>query len=186
MNDTVSALVTAGGALAAALFPVLLAQRGADRLRRKEAARRERARWIMLRAVEERKALDNRRGQYTDFNTAVRQYLTELTNLLHALSQQAHVPSVVESLEAARAAHLLRYAQTQLIASEPVLLAARRVNRELNALYGLLRRLTEGTATSCDSFAAAQQRITALWDVELAALRHSMRADLRPNAPAHH
>lgn len=184
MNEIVSAIVTGGAGVAAALVPAVLAQRGSDRVRRRETARHEREREGVLRTLEARRALDRRRAGYADLNTAARHYLTELTNLLHALRRREDVQPVVARLEAARAAHLAGYGSAQLIASEPVLDAAHRVNRQLNALYGMLRRIAEDAAADTDSPDAAQRDITALWDTDLAFLRRTMRADLRPTETA--
>jgi hypothetical protein len=59
-----------------------------------------------------------------------------------------------------------------------VLAAARAVNHAMNDLFGVLMRLTQGTALPGDSTATAQARISELWTSDLPLLRRRMRLDL--------
>ncbi|RKN46689.1 hypothetical protein [Streptomyces hoynatensis] len=175
MHETVSSLLITLVAVAGTLVSTLLAQRQVRRSRAQELSRLDR-----------RRRIEAKRARYTALNTAARRYLVALTNQFHALRANEGVESVTAELHRARAAHADCYAELQLIAPPAVLAAARRANRSLNHTFGLLMRLTNGTCLAGDSLDAAQARISALWEVELAGLRRQMRLDLDldPASPA--
>lgn len=175
MNGTTDSLLITVVAVVGTLVSGLLAQRQANRSVSRELAR-----------LEHRSSVEAHRAGYTALNTAARRYLAALTDQLHALRGDADLDAVTEELRRARAAHADCYAEIQLIAPAAVLVAAQEVNHTLNATYGLLTRLTRATAAPEETPAAAQARITALWETTLPALRRAMRHDLRldDRAPA--
>ncbi|MEV5873829.1 hypothetical protein AB0L75_06255 [Streptomyces sp. NPDC052101] len=152
------------------LLSALLTQRAAERGRRREQERAERARARVREAEELRTCC-------VALNTACRQYLAALTDQLHALPRTEDPRAVRRRLTEARDLHRDAYAKAQLRLPDPVLALAGEVTRALGTLYGRLRRLDDGVPRPGDSPAAAQGEIDALWE-RLRELRRGMRADL--------
>lgn len=177
MDDTTSTLVTWIIGIAAALLPVLLAQRVADRARRREQQRQDALREAERGAEDRRTTLADHYAGYSALYTSARQLLTRLTDLLHAVRRQADLPAAVDAVVATRSAYLARYAEVQLTASAPVLAAAQRTNRELNAVFGMVMRLAEGAPGQGDSPDAVRAAITRLWSGSLKDMRTAMRAE---------
>jgi hypothetical protein len=152
------------------LLSALLTQRAAERSRRREQERVERAQ-ALAREREER------RGCYVALNTASRQYLAALTDQLHALVRTEDPRAVRQRLTEARDLHRDVYAEAQMRLPESVLALAGEVAQGLGTLYGTLRRLDDGVPRPGDSLDAAQGEIDPLWE-RLRELRRGMRADL--------
>ncbi|MFC3996283.1 hypothetical protein ACFOVU_10180 [Nocardiopsis sediminis] len=138
----------------------------ADRVRREE------------RQVEEERARDEqKRADYIALNTASRDFLTALTDLLHAVERTESRQEEREALERARGVHRSRYAEAQLRVPDAVLETASSVNRRLMSLFGMVKRLDNGRAHDGDTFETAQPRIQEIWGL-LSKLRREMRIDL--------
>ncbi|MER6348637.1 hypothetical protein ABT232_29850 [Streptomyces sp. NPDC001532] len=163
---TVAAVVGVVGTLLSAL----LTQRAADRSRQREQERAEEL-W------ERRSEALELRACYVALNTVARHYLAALTDQLHALDRETDLPSVRQRLTAARDQHREVYAEAQMRLPERVLGPAATVSHDLGALYGMVRRLDDGTARPGESPAAVERGIDALWE-RLREMRRQMRADL--------
>lgn len=152
------------------LLSALLTQRAADRSRQREQERAER---VQARRSEAREL----RLCYVALNTSARQYLAALTDQLHALDRDEDLRSVRQRLTGARDQHRDVYAEAQMRVPEHALGIAGEVSHDLGTVYGMVRRLDDGTPRPGDSPVAAQESIDALWE-RLRELRRQMRADL--------
>ncbi|MFE9068547.1 hypothetical protein [Streptomyces violaceusniger] len=161
------------------LLSALLTQRAAERSRRREQERAERAQ-VQARDAEERRTC------YVALNTASRQYLAALTDHMHALLRAEDPRAVRQRLTESRDLHRDVYAEAQMRLPDPVFALAGEATHAFGSLYGRLRRLDDGVPR--DSLDAAQGEIDALWE-RLRELRRGMRADLgasevpRPSPP---
>ncbi|GGQ77095.1 hypothetical protein [Streptomyces flaveolus] len=165
-----TALVAAVVGVVGTLLSALLTQRAADRSRQREQERAE--------AVRERRSeAQELRSCYVALNTAGRQYLAALTDLLHALGRAEELPSARQRLTGARDQYRDVYAEAQMRLPQRVLAHAGDVSHELGVVYGTVRRLDDGAPRPGDSTAAAQEAIDALWE-RLREMRREMRADL--------
>ncbi|MFE7382814.1 hypothetical protein ACFU9F_20880 [Streptomyces zhihengii] len=156
--------------VAGTLFSALLTQRAADRGRLLELDRAERRRA----AHEDETA---RRGAYVALNMSARHYLVALSDQMHAVRRGGDAESVSLRLDEARDHHRDVHAEAQMALPDSILDLAGEVNRGLNALYGTVRRLDDGTPRDSDSPEAAQRMIDAMW-AQLRSLRQEMRRDL--------
>lgn len=152
------------------LLSALLTQHAAERNRRRERERAERA---QARARE----AEERRRCYIALNTASRQYLAALTDLLHTLRRGEDPRGARQRLSDARDVHRDVYAEAQMRLPDQVLEPAGGVTHGLGGLYGRLRRLDDGRPRTGDSLAAARDEVDVLWE-QLRELRRGMRADL--------
>ncbi|WP_353940751.1 hypothetical protein ABII15_03400 [Streptomyces sp. HUAS MG91] len=152
------------------LLSALLTQRAADRSRRREQERAERARALAREAEE-------RRAGYVALNTASRQYLAALTDLVHTLLRAEDAPAVRQRLTEARDVHRDVYAEAQMRLPDTVLDLAGEITHALGTVYGRLRRLDDGDPRPGDSLDAARAEIDALWE-RMRVLRRGMRSDL--------
>ncbi|MEU0851908.1 hypothetical protein ABZ387_28665 [Streptomyces flaveolus] len=165
-----TALVAAVVGVVGTLLSALLTQRAADRSRQREQERAE--------AVRERRSEAQELWScYVALNTAGRQYLAALTDLLHALGRAEELPSVRQRLTGARDQYRDVYAEAQMRLPQRVLAHAGDVSHELGVVYGTVRRLDDGVPRPGDSTAAAQGAIDGLWE-RLREMRREMRADL--------
>ncbi|WP_225829207.1 hypothetical protein [Streptomyces naphthomycinicus] len=89
----------------------------------------------------QRESLELRRRCYIDLNTASRQYLTSMTNYLHALRQDTDVETSLAQLETSRSAYRDSYSEAQMIAPRAVLGVSSTAKTRLNAAYGKVRKL---------------------------------------------
>jgi hypothetical protein len=185
MDGTMTALLVAVVGVVGTTVSALLAQSRGERSRREERERGERLLSADREARERRRVMDLRRSQYAALNTAARQYLTALADYAHALRIGADPDRLARELDTARGAHRDRYAEAQMTLPDPVLEAVRTTNRSLNATYGMLMRLTNGTARPGETPDEVLLRIRDLW-VRLAGLRRQLRDDLavRSSPPA--
>ncbi|MCF4138362.1 hypothetical protein L1856_19060 [Streptomyces sp. Tue 6430] len=144
------AVVGVVGTLGAAL----LTQNRADRTKRvelqaaAEQRREERQHAEALLQAEQaqarhREGLELRRRCYIDLNTASRQFLTAMTNYLHALrhNSDVDVEASLSQLEASRSAYRDTYSEAQMIAPRPVLHASSVAKTRLNNAYGKIKQL---------------------------------------------
>ncbi|MFF3557636.1 hypothetical protein ACFYXL_30015 [Streptomyces tsukubensis] len=157
------------------LLSALLTQCAADRSRRREQERAERAQ-ALARDAEERRAC------YAALNSASRQYLAALTDQLHALIRTEDPGTVRQRLTEARDLHRDVYAGAQMRLPDPVLAPVGEIARALGAVYGRLRRLDDGAPRPDDTLDTARKEIDALWEL-LRELRYGMRADLENYGP---
>ncbi|MFI8962617.1 hypothetical protein ACIGO8_10905 [Streptomyces sp. NPDC053493] len=156
--------------VAGTLLSAVLTQRAADRGRRRELDRADRRR-----AARDDEAA--RRSTYVALNMSARHYLAALTDLVHAIRRADGSEGVRRRLEEARDLHRDVHAEAQMRVPDGILDRAGEVNRALNGLYGMVRRLDEGTPRTGDTPDTAQRRIDELW-AELRLLRGEMRDEL--------
>ncbi|MGE7384487.1 hypothetical protein ACQKM2_03140 [Streptomyces sp. NPDC004126] len=166
----VTAPLTAVAGVVGTLMSALLTQRAADRSRQREQERAEEL-WDRRASAQELWSC------YVALNTSGRQYLAALTDQLHALGCDTEVPLARQRLTGARDHHREVYAEAQIRLSDRVLEHAAGVSHGLGAVYGMLRRLDEGSPRPGDSPAAAHAAIESLW-ARLREMRREMRADL--------
>ncbi|MFQ6197231.1 hypothetical protein [Streptomyces sp. NPDC000405] len=177
------ALIGVCGTLAA----TWLTQRSADRVKQREL---EHAEWLRRSDHDERTreaALSARRASYVALNTTARQYLTALSDRLHRLRLESLPEGGADEVEECRTAYRESYAEAQMIVPDTVLTVARRSNAALSHVYGLLKRIQNGTVREGDSLESARARIDDARNL-LRELREVMRTDLgvteceRPNS----
>ncbi|GAA2391436.1 hypothetical protein GCM10010420_14410 [Streptomyces glaucosporus] len=145
-------LVVAVVGVVGTLGAALLTQNRADRIKRLELQaaaeqRREEHQHAekLLQAEQaqarQRESLELRRRCYIDLNTASRQFLTAMTNYLHALRNNVDVEASLEQLETSRSAYRDSYSEAQMIAPSPVLHASSTAKARLNTAYGKIKRI---------------------------------------------
>jgi hypothetical protein len=186
-GDLTTLLVAIVGVIGT-LGGVLLTQNRADRTKRMELAQaaaqrlEERQHADLQRETEraevrEQEAAAARRACFISLNTAARQYLTALTNYMHALLRGGAVEASGDQLEARRLAYRDSYAAAQMIVPLEVLHAASTVNRKLDTAYGMLKRIETQTDERVELLQAMQDDLSEIW-VCLRELRRQMRLDL--------
>ncbi|MFJ6466560.1 hypothetical protein ACIQM0_37075 [Streptomyces sp. NPDC091387] len=168
--DVITAPLVAVVGVVGTLMSALLTQRAADRSQQREQEREDGAR---NRRIEARELW----ACYVALNISGRHYLAALTDQLYALGHDAELPNVRQRLTDVRDDHREAYAEAQLILPDRVLDHAEAVSHGLGAVYGMVRRLDDGTPETGDSPSAAHEEIRALWD-RLREMRRQMRADL--------
>ncbi len=189
MSASWTALLIAVVGVAGTLGAALLTQVRADRTKRMElqaaAEQRREERGHaeeLLRAEQarqgQRESLERRRACYITLNTASRQYLTEMTNHLHALRRGDGVAASLENLEAARLAYRDSYAESQMIVPETVSRATSATKRRLNEAYGKLRKYAEEPSLYAAELEAMKDDLHQdVWPY-VGAMKKAMRADL--------
>ncbi|WP_030688214.1 hypothetical protein [Streptomyces globisporus] len=189
MGGSLTALLIAVVGVAGTLGAALLTQNRADRTKRMELQaaaeqrREERAHAEeQLRAELERQArhesLERRRACYITLNTAARQYLTSMTNHLHALRRGEDAVASLENLEVARAAYRDSYAESQMIVPDPVSRVSSAAKTRLNGAYGKLKGYAEEPSTYAGELAAMEGELHQdVWPY-LGAMKKAMRTDL--------
>ncbi|MEU7060379.1 hypothetical protein [Streptomyces sp. NPDC046197] len=189
MDASWTGLLIAMVGVAGTLGAALLTQNRADRTKRMElqaaAEQRREERGHaqeLLRAEQarqrQREGLERRRTCYITLNTASRQYLTAMTNYLHALQRSEDVATSLENLEADRLAYRDSYAESQMIVPDAVLRASSTAKTRLNAAYGKLRKYGAAPSTYTQELANLEGELhKEVWPC-LGALKRSMRADL--------
>ncbi|MET9015615.1 hypothetical protein ABZX74_32620 [Streptomyces olivaceoviridis] len=150
------------------LLSALLTQRAADRGRRREQERAEEVR-------ERRRHAQELRACYVALNTSARQYLAALTDQVHALGREEELPAARQRLTEARDQYRDVYAEAQMRLPDRVLGLAGGLSHDLGAVYGMVRRLDEGTPRAGDSPAAVRENIDELWG-RLRGMRREMRS----------
>ncbi len=189
MSASWTALLIAVVGVAGTLGAALLTQVRADRTKRMElqaaAEQRREERGHaeeLLRAEQarqgQRESLERRRACYIALNTASRQYLTEMTNHLHALGRGDGVAASLENLEAARLAYRDSYAESQMIVPDTVSRATSTAKRRLNEAYGKLRKYAEEPSRYAAELEAMKDDLHQdVWPY-VGAMKKAMRADL--------
>ncbi|WP_055600670.1 hypothetical protein [Streptomyces aureus] len=189
MGASWTALLIAVVGVAGTLGAALLTQSRADRTKRMElqaaAEQRREERGHaeeLLRAEQarqgQRESLERRRTCYITLNTAARQYLTEMTNHLHALGRGEGVAASLENLEAARLAYRDSYAESQMIVPNVVSRSSSAAKKRLNEAYGKLRKYTADPATYAEELATMEADLhQEVWPY-VGALKKTMREDL--------
>ncbi|PVD05477.1 hypothetical protein [Streptomyces sp. CS207] len=172
------ALIIAVIGVCGTLAATWLTQWSNDRTRQRELDHAE----LQHRATYEEQAQDARltirRTAYVALNASARQYLTALRNRAHAWESTAPGSNQgADLLEEQRASYRNCYAEAQMIVPDTVLTAARAANAELNEIYGILRRLEQGSVRDGDSLSAVRSRVDAARAL-LHDLRDAMRSDL--------
>ncbi|MFF0291372.1 hypothetical protein [Streptomyces sp. NPDC005262] len=179
------AIVGVAGTLGAAL----LTQNRADRTKRMELQaaaeqrRQERGHAEALLEAEQARqwqseSLERRRACYITLNTASRQYLTEMTNYVHALPGRQDVDAALNKLEVARLGFRDSYAESQMVFPDAVLRAASAAKTALNTVYGTLRKYGAEPSAYAEELEALEDAFhEQVWPY-LGALKQSMRADL--------
>ncbi|MGW9438433.1 hypothetical protein [Streptomyces sp. NPDC055607] len=189
MGANWSALLIAVVGVAGTLGAALLTQVRADRTKRMELRaaadqRREERDHAeeLLRAEralqKQRENLELRRTCYIRLNTAARQYLTEMTNHLHALARGEDVVASLENLEAARLAYRDSYAEAQMIVPDVVSRPSGVAKSRLNEAYGKLRKYAaDPTAYAAELRTTEAALHQDVWPC-VSAMKKAMRADL--------
>ncbi|MGC9498001.1 hypothetical protein [Streptomyces sp. WG7] len=189
MGASWAGLLIAVVGVAGTLGAALLTQNRADRTKRMElqaAAEQRREEHAhaeeMLRAEQARQrqleSLERRRACYIALNTSARQYLTAMTNYLHALQRGEDADSRLADLEAGRLAYRDSYAESQMIAPEDVLRASSTAKKRLNAAYGKLRKYGSAPSDHTAELANLEGEFhEEVWPY-LGELKQSMRTDL--------
>ncbi|MFC9397172.1 hypothetical protein ACFTWS_28995 [Streptomyces sp. NPDC057027] len=189
MDASWTALLIALVGVAGTLGAALLTQSRADRTKRMELQaaaeqrREERAHAAELLRVEQarqaqQESLERRRTCYITLNTAARQYVTSMTNHVHALLRGEDVVTSLEKLETARLTYRDSHSESQMIVPDAVARTAGEAKRRLNATYGKLRDYATDPSTYAEELAAMEARLhEEVWPY-LRAMKRSMRTDL--------
>ncbi|WP_329212651.1 hypothetical protein OG257_30170 [Streptomyces sp. NBC_00683] len=189
MSASWAGLLIAMVGVAGTLGAALLTQNRADRIKRMElqasAEQRREERGhaeALLQAEQARQwqseSLERRRTCYITLNTASRQYVTEMTNYVHALRGRQDVDAALASLEVARLGFRDSYAESQMVFPDAVLRAASAAKTALNTAYGTLRKYGAEPSAYAEELAALEGAFhEQVWPY-LGALKQSMRADL--------
>ncbi|MGW5132726.1 hypothetical protein [Streptomyces sp. NPDC004135] len=183
MDAAVAGLLAATVGVGGTLGSAWLTQRRGDASRREEWERLERARRDeadVQRAEVDREA---RRVAYIEFNAAARHYLATLNDHRHILRVGHDPQESLSAVEAARVEYRRRYAEAQMIVPDLVLTEVNRVDGDLNAVYGVLARLTRGTEHEGDDIEAVRDAVKRGWR-DLFRMRTAMRADLGVTRPS--
>ncbi|MGY0020618.1 hypothetical protein ACVHNB_16750 [Streptomyces sp. YJ-C3] len=184
MDSATAGLLAAAVGVGGTLASAWLVQRRADATRREEWQHLERTRIADLAAQQRTVMVEARKAAYIAFNAAARHYLASLNDHVHALRLGTETPQTsFDAVETARAEYRQWYAEAQMIVPDQVLAQVRTVNTGIAAVYGILARITRGTAREGEDIATAQSRIKESWRA-LSLMRATMRADLNVTAPS--
>ncbi|MFI6576629.1 hypothetical protein ACIBFB_12575 [Nocardiopsis sp. NPDC050513] len=168
------------GGLAGAVGSVVTAlttQPFAHRIKAQALRHADHTRLEQQRSEETRAQEEQRRSGYVALNSAAREFLTALTDLLHTVELDEPRDSEREALERTRAAHRLCYAEAQLWVNEDILDAVSEANQSLMGLFGHVKRLDSGNPRAGETLESAEAERQEAW-ARLVELRLLMRADL--------
>jgi hypothetical protein len=168
------------GGLAGAVGSVVTAfttQLFAHRIKAQELGHADRVRLEQQRYDDDRARMEQRRAGHIALNSAAREFLAALTDLLQAVELDEPRDEERDALERVRAAYRLCYAEAQLSVNDDVLSAASGVNQSLTSLFGLVKRLDNGNLRSGETAEQAASMRKDAWR-RLQELRLLMRADL--------
>ncbi|MFB7934987.1 MULTISPECIES: hypothetical protein [Streptomyces] len=174
-----AAVVGVGGTLGSAW----LTQRRGDVSRREEWERLEGTRRAEIAAQLAESGREARTAAYTEFNAAARHYLATLNDHSHVLRIGYDPQESLAVVEAARVDYRRRHAEAQMIVPDVVLTEVKRVDSDLNAVYGVLARLTRGTTREGDDIEGVRDAIRKGWQ-DLSRMRTAMREDLGVTRPS--
>ncbi|CAM5547423.1 hypothetical protein GCM10010222_26560 [Streptomyces tanashiensis] len=189
MGASWTALLIAVVGVAGTLGAALLTQNRADRTKRMELQaaaeqrREERGHAEELRRAElerhrESESLERRRACYITLNTAARQYVTAMTNHIHALRRGEDAAASLEHLEERRAAYRDTYAEAQMIVPNAVARASGDAKDHLNDAYGKLRKYAADPSGYADELSAMGRELHEdVWPY-VVAMKVAMRIDL--------
>ncbi|MFJ6578506.1 hypothetical protein ACIQMY_21365 [Streptomyces sp. NPDC091368] len=189
MGASLTALLIAVVGVAGTLGAALLTQNRADRTkrmelqaaadqRREDRDHAERLRQAELDRQRASESLERRRACYITLNTAARQFVTAMTNHIHALRRGEDATASLERLEDCRAAYRDSYAEAQMIVPTAVARASSDAKDRMNEAYGMLRKYTADPAAYAAELAALGPALHAdVWPY-LGRLKGAMRADL--------
>lgn len=177
MSSTTSALLIAFLGIVGTLASALLTQHSANNSKRRELEHADRQRREEREYQARQEAVEARRACYVALNTAARLFLTELANYLYDLQAGKPTDAAREKVEEARREHRARHAEAQMIVPDPVLTAAREVNSQLGALYGVLKRIDSGSPEEGETVEEADDMRLKAWE-PIATMRTVMRRDL--------
>lgn len=182
MSANVTTLLAAIVAVLGTLTSPVLTQRYANRARSQEieAARQQR---LEDREEERRRTfLLDRRQNYTALHTAAWEFRLTLKNGLFGDDD-------ADELERARPAFVTTYRDSQMICTDPVLIAAVPVYDELTDAYGRVKKLlpvASGHAEPASAWAQDRSAVQSALDTEVAEtirhMRQAMRLDLGVSA----
>jgi hypothetical protein len=186
MDSGVTAVVAAGIAVLGTLLSSVLTQLISARNKRQEGEQARQDRQEEQEIGEKRRDFVERRTAYTQLNTEMRKFRRELSNYLHLIRAGRATDEALAVLQNVRHSYSEHYADAQMIVSDNVFGAGRRVNRGLLDVYGMARRLDGSGLASVTEEARADRGETV--DSALAYLDHVledmnrfrgiMRADL--------
>ncbi|MER5205250.1 hypothetical protein [Streptomyces sp. NPDC002825] len=189
MGASLTALLIAVVGVAGTLGAALLTQNRADRTKRMELRaaaeerREERVHAEELRRAElerqrQSESLERRRACYIALNTAARQYVTAMTNHVHALRRGEDAATSLERLEECRAAYRDSHAEAQMIVPNAVARASSDAKDHLNEAYGELRKYAADPSRYAAELAAMGPELhEEVWR-HVAAMKVAMRIDL--------
>ncbi|CAM5250567.1 hypothetical protein [Streptomyces coeruleorubidus] len=183
MDPTVAGLLAAVVGVGGTLGSAWLTQRRGDASRREEWERLEGTRRAETAARRAESGREARRAAYTEFNAAARHYLATLNDHSHVLRTGYDPQESLATVEAARVDYRRRYAEAQMIVPDIVLTEVRRVDSDLNSVYGVLARLTRGTTRDGDDIEGVRDAIKQGWQ-DLSRMRTTMREDLGVTRPS--
>ncbi|MEU3854350.1 hypothetical protein [Streptomyces sp. NPDC029554] len=183
MDAAVAGLVAATVGVGGTLGSAWLTQRRGDASRREEWERLERTRRDEADAQRAESGREARRAAYTEINAAARHYLATLNDHRHILRIGHDPQESLAAVEAARVEYRRRYAEAQMIVPDLVLTEVNRVDADLNAVYGVLARLSRGTQREDDDIEAVRDAVKQGWQ-DLSRMRTTMRADLGVTGPS--
>ncbi|MER7226937.1 hypothetical protein [Streptomyces rubradiris] len=169
LGDATAPVVAVVGVVGT-LLSALLTQRAADRGRRRELDRVEQVR-------ERRRHAQELRACSVALNASARQYLAALTDQVHALGRDEEPRIVRQRLTQARDHYRDVYAEAQMRLPERVLDLVADLSHDLGAVYGMVRRLDDGTPRAGDSPEAVREGIDELWG-RLRRTRRAIRTEL--------
>ncbi|MEV6057602.1 ATP-binding protein [Streptomyces sp. NPDC052107] len=116
----------------------LLAQRGADRAKKRELE--------MVQAIQEaRENRELRRSCYTQPHREVRQFATALSRHLYVIQDRTPGQEDVSALEGTKDAYRDRWSAALMIAPDTVIVPAPEMNAALTEVYGQIKRLEQET-----------------------------------------
>ncbi|MET9610917.1 hypothetical protein ABZZ17_38520 [Streptomyces sp. NPDC006512] len=165
---------------------MLLTQRSAERLRRKEHERSDRHRLEDREHARDNQLLEGRRASYARTNAAARTARDALVSCRIELHETGRIePGTYATLDSAWAAYVSQHAEAHMTVSDEVLDALGSVNGSLRQMYGLVQRLRRGTPDREDSMRELETRTGELWD-RLTRLRDEMRKDLGVTSSTRH
>ncbi|MFF7788417.1 hypothetical protein [Streptomyces sp. NPDC007991] len=183
MDSAVAGLLAAAVGVGGTLGSAWLTQRRGDVSRREEWERLEGTRRAEMAARRAESGREARRAAYTEFNAAARHYLATLNDHSHVLRIGYDPKESLATVEAARVDYRRRYAEAQMIVPDIVLTEVRRVDSDLNSVYGVLARLTRGTTRDGDGIEDVRDAIKQGWQ-DLSRMRTTMREDLGVRRPS--
>jgi hypothetical protein len=183
MDSAVAGLLAAVVGVGGTLGSAWLTQRRGDVARRDEWERLEGTRRAEMAAQRAESGREARRAAYTEFNAAARHYLATLNDHSHVLRIGYDPQESLATVEAARVDYRRRYAEAQMIVPDLVLTEVRRVDSDLNSVYGVLARLTRGTTRDGDDIEDVRDAIKQGWQ-DLSRMRTTMREDLGVTRPS--